>query len=254
MDRKKFISSIKYDENILSKLFDKIELAYKTGNIVFSNEFYPPLIWTKIKEMESSLGVKVYAYGGFEESERQMLAFYTYEKEEFPLKVMYIKANSKFSKLEHKDYLGSLMSLGLKREKFGDLIIHDDICYLALCNDITNYVVENFKSVKQASCSINEITSKKDMPTYAFEERVIITTALRLDCIISSLTNLSRTKSNEYISKGLVLLDYIEVREKDKKVSKNSVITVRGYGKYKIIEDIGESSRGRIKLLTKKYR
>ena len=258
MDKKSFVNIFHLeDKNSISNLFDKLILASKTGHTIYCNEFYTPNIWKTLEEIEGELFVKVISYGLFEDAERKMIAFTGEENEEsleFPVKVIFIKNKSKFKTLKHKDYLGAIMSLGIKREKLGDVVLSGEGCYFPVCSDISDYVFANLDTIGNNPCSFEVLNPSVDtIPAANYEEKVIIISSLRMDCFISSICNVSRAVAVEMIDNGKVLLDYIEVKSKEKKVSTKSVITVRGYGKFKIGEEIGTTQKDRIRILVKKY-
>lgn len=255
MDKKAFLSLISYeDKNVLSNIYDKLVLAEKTNTAVFSNEFLTPNAWKAVLSLQGHFDTNMYASGIFDESERRMLAFSNEPVWSYPIKLLKITNKSKFQKLEHRDYLGAIMGLGIRREKFGDLIINDDICYGAFCEDICSYIISNLNYVGKCPCSV-ELVKEDNYKNIKVntEDLYIITTSLRLDCVISSLCDISRTKAVSMINSGKVLIDYDDTYEKDRVVEMNSVITIRGYGKYKILKQVGLTQKGRLKLYSVKY-
>ncbi|SKA76964.1 RNA-binding protein YlmH, contains S4-like domain [Clostridium sp. USBA 49] len=255
MDKKTFLNFINYeDKNILSNIYNKLTLAEKANVPVFINEFYPPNLWKNILNLQDKFNVKIYANGIFEEAERKMLAFFNDIIYSYPINVIKIKNKSKFQKLEHRDYLGAIIGLGIKREKFGDLIIKDDICYGTFCKDISYYVISNLNYVGKCPCTVELVNENEYKNIKANTENLyIITTSLRLDSVVGSLCNISRSKAVSIINNGKVLVDYNEIYEKDKSIELNTVITIRGYGKFKIINIIGSTQKGRLKLQISKY-
>lgn len=255
MDKKAFLNRIRFEDSyILSGIYDKILLCDKINRPVFTNEFYPPSLWEQLLSLKQDLGIKISAYGVFEDAERRIMAFSQEEIEDYPISILEITNKSNFNKLEHKDYLGAIMSIGTKREKFGDLILQKDKCYVPAFEDICNYLQNNLFSIGKNPCDIQILQSLNEKNiTASFVESSIITTSLRADSIVSSICNVSRSKAVDMINQGKVLLNYMEIREKDKMIQKNSVITLRGVGKFKIGETIGTTGGGRIRLLIKKY-
>lgn len=244
------------DKNKLSNVEEKIYLAYKANMLVYSNEFYTSDECNEIKIISNKRGVNFYSYGVFSEAERKLVAFSPEEEKElfYPLELLKIKANTKFLNLQHKDFLGSIMALGIKREKLGDLILKDDCCYFPVTKDMVEFIKYNLQYISKSPCKIcilNIITD--EIPQYSFEEKVIITTSNRLDSMVSSLCNVSRSKSIQWIEMGSVLINYVSVDKKDYRVKTDSVITVRGYGKYKIGNILGYTQKDRIKIEIKKF-
>lgn len=257
MDKKNFLAFINYDDkNLLSNIYDKIILAEKINKPVFTNEFLPPNVWKVIANLKNEFNIGIQTYGIFEEAERRMISFSSEDisKYLYPVKFIKISNKSRFESLGHRDYLGAIMGLGIKREKFGDLVLYKDSCYGALCEDILDYVLLNLNQVGKCPCTVEVIEELETENIKTDSENFVLTsTSLRLDSIVSSVCNLSRSKAVDILQNGKVLLDYVEVKEKDTLVNINEVLTIRGYGKFKITEEIGSTQRGRLRLLVKKY-
>ena len=80
-----------------------------------------------------------------------------------------------------------------------------------------------------------------------------VISSMRLDSIVAALSGLSRGNSENLIKKGLVLINYDKITKKNTIVKPNSIITIRGYGKFRIDEYIGKTLKGREKIIIKKY-
>lgn len=257
MNKNEFLNRfINEDRLILSNIFDKINLAIKIQVPVYTNEFYTSGICRAAEELSNLLGIKISTYGIFENSEKNMIAF-SYKEDNFysfPLKLIKVENKSKFNKLNHKDYLGAIMSIGINRNKFGDLIVIENSCYVAVSEDILSYMLDNLNSIGKCSCNIYELElTESNIPKIKFQEFNIIVSSLRLDCLISSICNISRNRAVELINRGNVFLNYAAEKEKDYKVSFGSTITIRGYGKYKLFSDTGVTAKNRMKILMKKF-
>jgi len=259
MNKKEFLSRINYEDKILlSNIFEKIELSNKINKPIYLNEFYTPNVWNSLLSIEKELDIIVGTYGIFEDSDRRVLCFLPYGFQQdfnlYPLDLIKIKNKSSFSYLSHSDFLGTLMGQGIKREKFGDLIVKDQICYVPICKDVLPYIKENLTKIGGSPCLIESIDyTNEEIPSFNFEEKIIIASSLRIDCVVSAFTGKSRASSAEMINRGAVLIDYERIDEKDIYVKLNSIITVRGYGKFKIQSIQGKTQRDREKILIKKY-
>lgn len=241
------------DKATVSKIYDKMILALKTGKTMYTTEFYPPNIWGKLLNAKSVITSGIFTNGAFEDAERRIITFSEEEPGYYPIKIIEIRNKSKFSALEHKDYLGALMSLGVKREKMGDLLIDGDKCYGAVYEEVYDYIRANLDSIGKSPCEIREVMDKVEIPKVKFEDKVIISTSYRLDSIVSAVCNLSRNKAVEIIGSGKALVNYTPTFEKDFTVHNGDVLTIRSYGKYRLDETIGNSGSGRLKIIVKKY-
>ncbi|WP_236035015.1 YlmH family RNA-binding protein [Clostridium sp. HV4-5-A1G] len=257
MKKDSFINRFYFcSENYMLPIYDKLVLAERSHKVVYTGEFCTPNIWGALQDLNEEIGLNIYSYGIFEDAERKMMAFSEESVEcSYPVKLLEIICKSKFTKLSHKDYLGSLMSLGIKREKFGDLILNGNgLCYLAVCEDISDYVKMNLNSVGRCPCEVGDIDiHTEEIPNYNFKTYTLNVSSLRIDCMVSSLCNLSRSKSEEIIRQGKVLLDYLPVDKKDRLVKEYCTITVSGCGKFKIAGKRRFTGTGRYKLLVKKF-
>lgn len=255
MDKKSFLNSIDFeDKNLVSNLYDKISLAEKTGNVIFSNEFLIPNFWRSILKLENNFGIGMHTFGIFQDSERRVIAFSRDIVEKYPISLVKITNKSKFNELKHKDYLGAIMSLGIVREKYGDMITRGNSIYVPVIVDICDFLVKNLCFVGKCPCSVEKIEDYAELDlTPDSQEFVIQTSSLRLDCIIASICNISRSKAVDMIDGGKVLLNYEEFKIRDKNVQLQDTITIRGYGKYVVGKEVGTTQKGRLKLLMKKY-
>ena len=243
----------KTDLDVL-KLYDIYERAKSRGISLFTEDFYPPAIW-KILEKVSNKNFNIESNGIFEDCDRRVIAFNKSEWSDYPIKLVEIRCNTKFSKLEHKDYLGSIMALGIKREKIGDVILKgDNICYLATYEKIAFFIIDNLHKVKKLSCECRILDDfSEEIPKIEFEEKVINVASKRLDGIVAELANISRSKACDLISKGLVLVDYVQVTDKSYEVEEDIRITIRKIGKFKVKETLGTTKSGRLKITVLKY-
>jgi len=256
MDKNTFLNSFNQcEKNYISSLYDDMLLCEKINTVVFSKEFLIPYIYNKLIQLESALNVKILTYGVYEDCERKMVAFYTEDKPEtFPIDLLKITNKSKFKSLAHKDYLGSIMALGIKREMYGDFIVEDDHCYVPVVSEVTSYIMNNLTHLGNCPCKIDILDQDIcNVPKLKFDTRTIIITSLRLDNVIPGICNITRGNGNTLISNGSVMINHIECMKKDKLIKPNDIVTIRGYGKYKVSDIVGETQKNRLKIAIKKY-
>ena len=264
MEKEMFLKQFPKDlEYLASRIFNAYEISSKYEIITFTEEFYTPNFWKKFSKKIN--GIHVFTSGIFLDSDRRQIAFVpeSFMKEDFensdfldfPCKLIKISVNSKFKEYRHKDFLGSLMGINIKRELMGDLILEDEAGYIPVSSKIVDIVLAELKQIGKAPCKseILEFEKMKELPGYTYDDKLITVPSKRLDSIVSAITNLSRNKSVEPIEKGKVLVDYAEEKNKSRILEIGSLITIRGFGKYKLFSDRGETKKGKEKLLVKKY-
>lgn len=254
MKKQEFLNYFTLDEKdqVLS-IYDKLLAGEKLNIPVYTQEFYPPNIWNKLKFIGEALDAHIEFIGGMDQGERRIIVFNYEENMNLPYVILKIVCKSKFHKLTHKDYLGAVMALGIKREKFGDLVVNEDVAYIPTCKDISNFIIDNLNSIGKSPCTIEIISNNNDVPKKKFQEVIKLTSSMRLDCVVSSLTGLSRGASEKYIQEGMILVNYLPIKEKNHVIKEEDVLTIRQYGKFKIKQLLGISSKGRIRFLAMKY-
>ncbi|MEG2353561.1 MAG: YlmH/Sll1252 family protein [Clostridium sp.] len=256
MTKKEFMNFFRDEDSVvISSLYDKLLLCSKTEKCIYSTEFLNPKIWTKLrcitKNMEVNLGTK----GISEDSDKKIIAFYKFqEPSSYPVRSLKVTNKSKFKTLEHRDYLGALTSLGIKREKFGDVLVVHNSAYFLVFEDILEYILHSLDKVSNCPCDVEivDMESKYFNRTH-LKALDIITTSLRADCLVSSICNISRSKGEGLITSGKVYLNYEELQRKDKLIETDDTITIRGFGKFKFKEIIGDTQKGRLKVRVEKY-
>ncbi len=256
MDRKKFQNMFtEIDDFLLGAICDDIELCEEIDYPVYSKYFYPPQLCKKISEL--NIGGIVFSLCGLnEECEKNMIGVLPkdFPKEElyFPVKYFKITNKSKFKDLEHKHYLGTIMSLGIKRELMGDLIVEENSCYGVISDEIFDFLVENLKEVGRNPVLVEEI-NKEEIPQLKFEEIVDSVSSIRLDNIVSAMINNSRSRALELIESGEVSVNYLIEKEKNRGLKEGDIITIRKKGKFIFDKVLGENKKGKIRVLIKKF-
>lgn len=170
----------------------------------------------------------------------------------FPVKYFKIIKKSKFINLEHKHYLGNILGLGIKREILGDLIVKNDECYGIILENMFDFLKENLLRINSSPVEIIEI-GENEVPQNEFKELNIRLSSLRLDSLVSELTNLSRASSVNYIDLGNVQVNYEIQRGKSYRISVGDTVIIKKYGKFRIEEENGLTKKDKVKLIVRKY-
>ncbi len=217
-------------------------------------------------EREYNSDIRTFYFGGYEDSERAVAVFvpsvfgvedigeyFNENPDDCPFCLIKV-SKDRFSSLSHRDYLGSLMGLGIKRETVGDIIVGEDCTYIFALKSISRYICENLTKVGRGTVKC-EICSLKD---FVFEEGETETVfasvaSLRLDSVVSSAFNLSRTNSSLAVKSGLVYINSVQILKIDYILKEKDKIVLRGKGKVILEEIIGESKKGRIHINIRKF-
>ncbi len=158
--------------------------------------------------------------------------------------------------LSHRDYLGSLLALGIERSVIGDIAVSDDCHAVIFADDtMTSYLLTSLErigndKVKCAPLSQSEALHIPDSRRYETYSDTVA--SLRLDGIIAAACNLSRDKAKALISGGMVDVDFRPTDAPDLLLWAGAVLSVRGYGRYIFDTTDGTSKKGRIRIRIKK--
>jgi len=240
------------EKNEVLNLYEKYLLSRDKGICVFGKNFYTPNIWTWF-ENNLCNDVKIRSYGLFEDSERRMISFNNFYEIPYPMKLIKIQSTSKFSNLTHRDFLGGILSLGIERSKIGDLKVDNNTCFVPIYEEIENFILYNLERISKVICNVEIVNDFGTLPQTAFKEEIILVSSLRIDGVVSKIINISRSKAQSMIEQGLVLVNYVKIKDKSYELKGEERITIRGFGKFILGNSIGNSKSGRNKIIIKKY-
>ncbi len=152
----------------------------------------------------------------------------------------------------HRDFLGSLMSLEIKRELIGDILVGETRTVVFISNRALP-LIKDITKIGRVGVRISFDFCKEDIPEQKFEEITSTVASLRLDAVISTAFRISREKAQELIRAKGVLLNHIETFDVSKKVDEGDSFSIRGFGKACLSEIGGQSKKDRIFITIKKY-
>lgn len=194
-------------------------------------------------------------FGGYSDAERAILSvspsYYCAEASDYPLRTVAFRHRTE-RKLSHRDVLGTLMSIGLRRDTVGDILCGDGISIVFLREEIVAYVCEQIDRIGGEGVTVIAdydgalpITSE-----YEFIRETIASP--RLDSVVKALVRTSRERAAEWIRVGSVSLNHQPIESVSKSVSVGDVLSVRGYGRY-LIDQIGPvTKKGRLALYARR--
>ena len=193
--------------------------------------------------------------GGYEGAGRKLLQFLPPWAEEAEAPIAYLRAVFRGEgQPTHRDCLGSLMGLGITREKLGDILVGDGACDLIAAPEIVPFLVDNWTSAGRTRLSVSEIgPADLHVPEQKVQALHDTVMSLRLDAVAATGFGMSRGKAAELIRAGRVQLNHTDCMKPDRAVSQGDVITARGFGKCLLAEVGGLSKKGRIAITVHRY-
>lgn len=219
--------------------------------------------------VRSHAGEGVFFYGGYKGAERRKLVFvpdyidvkdeealcaYFAENPELcPLAVLSVKIRAagksagEGKPLRHSDYLGSLLSLGIKREKTGDILVFEDGAQIIVSEEIAAYLAENYTSAGRTPLAVTvESIDKLKLAQIKIERLRLPLSSLRLDNAVAAVFGVSRRNAAEAIGSGLVFVNSVENKKPDFQLKGGEKLVLRGRGKAIFVGAGGTSRKGKI--------
>ena len=195
-------------------------------------------------------------WGGYPGAKRQMLGvFPEYMEpsgEHFPIAAFTITYRA-VDKLSHRDFLGSLMALQIKREAVGDILVSDGICSLFTTDKVAPLVLSEIQKIGRTGVKIEQGLTAQPVAEEKFLDISGTVASMRLDCVVSLLMGKSREKTNELIKGGIVSVNYQICENNSMSVSTGDIITVKGFGKARVSEEIRKTKKDRYFIVLQKY-
>lgn len=184
--------------------------------------------------------------GGYEQAERKRLLAYPEWESKVSAKIAYLRITSRehpAPPIGHRDYLGAVLNLGLKREKLGDIVVQDQQAYMMVDVDLADFIGWHLTRVKHSQVEVEMIPPE----ALVFQPLQLHTAqlnlaSLRVDAAVARAFNLSRAEVNDLVAAGQVRLNQLQVYKGSAPLKTNDLISVRGQGRFRL-ENIGTVSR-----------
>ncbi len=243
---------------ILRHLTDLARRAEKQNTYQYSG-FLSPAEQESFRRNPPGGGLPFSFAGGFPEAERRILIcgsedFFGYRPEP-PLAVLVLEpAHEKYAEaLTHRDYLGALMSLGLKRDQLGDIVIQDKTAYLICLEPVSDYIRTNLTEVRRTSVRIRREEGPVPALEPRFAELELNVASERLDAVVAAFCGLARGKADQLFAAEKVFVNGIPVTDRSRSLKEGERFSVRGFGKAVYDGIAGESRKGRLFVRLRKY-
>lgn len=240
-------------ELLIARISDTIEICERTKKPKFFGflSLEQTVLAQRFLENQS---VSYRFFGGYEGAQRVMLGSFPDWAEDFSFPITAITFSfRKTDTLSHRDFLGSLMALGLKRETVGDILVENGRAVVFLVTEVKEYVLNQISKIGRMGVTLNEGYS---LPLPKSNKMIEVTDTIasnRLDCVVSSVSSVSRGVANELIEQGLVSVNSVVCQKPTKLIVDGDILTVRGKGKFTVCSLSGKTKKQRTVLVFKKY-
>lgn len=250
------------NERLSALISDRIRQSEYTYSLTHTN-FLSLAESSLARSLCKEQGASAVFYGGYADAERKILFIlpdYMEADESFPSEeenpccLLVCRAPVGAKALTHRDYLGSLLSLGIEREVIGDILVRENGADIIILKSISDYLLANYMKAGHIplKCEIQAISAlvPPEQKTVTVRESIA---SVRLDNIISAVFNLSRAEASAEIARGMVFVNDAEATKPDARLNEGDKIVVRGHGKAYFKEIGGTTRKGRLSVLFEKY-
>lgn len=233
---------------ILRRLIDLMEISIRDNTVQFS-DFLDP--YERKLAMQIARKISILTVSEFPidlEMERKILVFYGeyIRKYQYPVEVF--KIQSKYSNLDHSKILGSVLGLGINREKIGDISTLGKYAYIVVKKEVSGLISISLKKIGKESIIINPVSlDEYEDNSQCWDEFWTTVPSMRLDAIISEILKIPRAKAKQLILQGFIKVDFRTANRPHEEVN-SGLISVRGYGRFKLFDDFIITKKGRIRI------
>ncbi|MDE6313512.1 MAG: RNA-binding protein [Lachnospiraceae bacterium] len=250
---------MKKEEQLLIKRFhDLANTAYRRGITTYS-DFLNINEISSLHAIEKDLSfVKIVLDGGYSQAERQIAAFvpdaFLPITKDFPLSILKIEpANAKFAdRLNHRDYLGAILNLGIDRCKIGDILVKEESAFLFAHSSMEDFLCGELTRIKHTTVKIVPCEEPEEIvPSLAHIEGSI--SSERVDAVLSLAFRASRSSISQLVPAEKVYINGKLCCSNSQTLKSRDVVSVRGYGKFIYQGVLSTTKKGRLFVALDKY-
>ena len=248
-----YTSNKEGEEQLLSRLLDLEARCRRTGRpafLGFLDDFQQKVCRPALARCPFSARF----FGGYEDAERVYLGLSPQgEPEDVEYPIACVEASFRPQDgLTHRDILGSLMGLGLRREAVGDILMGERSARIYLSAQVSGMVLSELTRAGRAGISCREAPLGGG-GTRSYEELTGSVSSLRLDCVVAFLGKLSRSGAAEAIAAGQVSVDGQPALSQTRTLEEGEKVSIRGTGKFIYDGQLGLSKKGKLRVSFRKY-
>jgi RNA-binding protein YlmH len=256
MDRRLSHITDSEDRQAMSRILDQADIVVSRKQTVFT-DFLSPLHISLAQDIIQGIpDIRMSVWGGYEDAERKVLAIYPdfrEDPEEFPIRIYQVSVKTGSQPMSHRDYLGSIMGLGIVRETLGDIVVIDETSAALIIHErMEDYLIMNLTKVARANASLEQIKAV-DSSWIDYQDRFCTLSSLRLDMVLSQGLQIPRNKAEQLIRADSVKVDWKTMNKPGVQLKPGSMISCRGFGRLAFMEQTGTSKKGKYQVILRRY-
>ena len=246
------IRPVNSDENNFCRHIEDLILSSQKHFCVKYSGFLTEREQQLARTTADSMGSGYSFYGGYADASRKIFASAEAADEDFPLSAITFFFRRQ-DNLTHRNFLGTLMSLGINRNLIGDIKVGQGAAIIFVSSAAASLVLGEVKKIGNVGVRAEEGIRAK-IPEQEYEILPQTVSSLRADVVVSAVCGVSREKSSFLIRSGSVVLSGVQLDSTSENIEIGEVFSIKGYGKY-ILSEIGNTTKkGKVHITIKKYK
>lgn len=245
------------DAHLVARVLESCEIVRDRQEVKFT-EFLDPFHREFVRPLVGNFfGIRHMEDGGYAGAEKQRLAifpdYYSPGDIDMPIAAFEVKLSDPTRVLSHRDYLGAIAALGIKVSYIGDILPFAGGAQVIVAREVGNVI-----------CTIEEVNRFRaeavEIPPYKLcrekqPARTIRSTvaSLRLDAVMSTGLGIGRSKAADLIKGDKVKVNWRQIVQPGFQVKEGDIISIRGRGRLELSVTAGETKKGRIRIVVKKF-
>ena len=245
-------------KDFFAEHLEDLSLRSQTRDVFSFTDFLTPEEQSRLLNARRRLCAFT-VFGGAEGTERVMARFGDPQRlgyeEPFPIVCIRIAPkNPRFADaLTHRDVLGALMNLGLERAQLGDIIVRDNEIYVFCTERVSGVLTDEVRKIRHTDVTAAVCDTPPQGELFRTQIIKLNVSSLRIDCVCCAAANLSRNRIGERMREKKVFLNGAVCEKPDALLSPGDIVSLRGFGKFKIKETVGQTKKGRSVLAIEMY-
>ena len=237
-------------EALLKRIDDLVRRCEKANTLTSTTFLTPAEQGAVVSYVNRLPGCRMVLHGGGPDCERRVAFFLPDWLETADFEpgeaIAALRIDAYYGTPGHRDYLGALLGLGVRREWVGDIRVDGQtawvFCLPSVAEQLAGLEQAGRVSVKAA------VVPRSAVPEPERKRKTVKFTVQspRFDAVLGESFRLSRTQAAKLIAAGAACLNYLPCLKNDAPVSEGDVISLKGYGKATVAELGGQSRKGRL--------
>ena len=245
------------EDKKLQKRFSELAARAASRGCWTNTEFLTPAEQDLL--LRTPLEAPAALFGGFDAAERRLAQFGSEELCGYaaapPIVCLSIvPAAPKFAEtLTHRDHLGALMGLGVRREVLGDIVLQDSAAYLFCLDTIADFISENCTQVRRTAVRVSRVDTLPELLTREPEVCAVIAASQRLDALVAAVWKLSRSDAKQLVADGHVFVNSRLAQDPAAELGGGDMVSARGLGRFRYVGAAAETRKGRLRAEVRIY-